>query len=168
VFEIIEACSEAVLSIREHYWWGQLPSGHAYNIHEVLPTHSYRHSADTKSKIGRKSRARLLGVPRGRMSEVTKSKVSASHTGILHTQETKDKLSSIRKQENRALWWHGIKGASHPLNKNVVQKDLSGTVLQVWVSGKAAARALCIDSSGISGCCRGVAKTYKGFLWGFN
>lgn len=55
---------------------------------------------------------------------------------------------------------------SPKLSKPVLQLDIStGQVISEYSSAREASRQLNINPGGISACCRGKCKTYKGFRW---
>lgn len=54
---------------------------------------------------------------------------------------------------------------NNKLSKEVLQYDLNGNLIMSYKSSGDAGRKNNINSSHIRECCRGVLKTYKGFIW---
>lgn len=54
---------------------------------------------------------------------------------------------------------------SRNLDKRLVQKDLSGKILNVWIDATQAAVSLNLNSSLINSCARGHSRTSQGFIW---
>jgi NUMOD4 motif/HNH endonuclease len=53
--------------------------------------------------------------------------------------------------------------------KSVLQFDISGqNYIRTWESAASAARHLGVNFRGISSSCRGISKSYGGFIWKFN
>lgn len=52
--------------------------------------------------------------------------------------------------------------------KKLLQLDLNGNIIKEWNTASEAASELHISASGISNCCNGKIKVYKGFIWKFN
>jgi len=50
-------------------------------------------------------------------------------------------------------------------SKTVIQKDLNGNIIATYKSTMDAQRTKGYKSAGISRCCNGYLKTYKGYLW---
>ena len=50
-------------------------------------------------------------------------------------------------------------------SKKVYQYDLDGNLLKEYSSTQEVKRLLGYNQSNISQCCRGIRKTYKGFMW---
>lgn len=50
-------------------------------------------------------------------------------------------------------------------SKPVAQYDMEGNLIQVWPSASEVERVLGYFQGGISMCCNGKGKTYKGFIW---
>ena len=60
---------------------------------------------------------------------------------------------------------YGKKGENHHLSKPLVQKDLCGNIIKKWENSYEVVRILGYTQSGVSACCRGKTKTYKGYVW---
>lgn len=91
----------------------------------------------------------------------TKPKVSESKSVRVESQITIKQTSiTERSVEN-------VQPKSHRdyLKKPVAQMMLNGKEVSKYDSATDAAKLLGIDNSGISACCRGKMKTYKGFIW---
>lgn len=57
-------------------------------------------------------------------------------------------------------------GAENPISTAVHQIDpITKTILARWESQNMAAKALDINRKGITKCCRGECRTYKGYIW---
>lgn len=76
------------------------------------------------------------------------------------------KHSFTRSDRVIARAWLGKSGALHPMSKQVIQK-FNGVEIARFDSQGEAARVLSIRPSGISRCCVGNRKSYKGFIWQF-
>lgn len=104
--------------------------------------------------------------------------------GRHHTEEYRKKRSEATKGDK--AFWYGKKrsvettrkqsatmlakyenGYGNPKSKAVVQKDLKGSVVNIWKSIAEASRATNTASSGISRCCNGLKRQYKDFIWEF-
>jgi hypothetical protein len=116
-----------------------------------------KHSAETKEKIGVKSKVNSKGEANGMF-------------GKKHTNETKEKishtLSSINSGKNNPFY-----GKKHTdetkqkMFKKVKQIDANGKIVKIWDSLKEAADTLNISSSGISSACNKENKSYKNYKW---
>lgn len=54
---------------------------------------------------------------------------------------------------------------SRHLDQRLIQKDLSGKILNIWLNAQEAAKALNLNSSLINRCSSGRNKTSQGFIW---
>lgn len=52
--------------------------------------------------------------------------------------------------------------------KKLLQLDLNGNIVKEWDSATQACETGLFSAAGISNCCNGKIKTYKGFIWKFN
>lgn len=131
---------------------------------------------------------RYSGVP----SQETRNKLSRARIGKKHTQETKEKISRIVKEQlatgqrvasmsmlgkqhtqetkermsrNSGRPWLGKFGADNPSSKPVSQYDLQGNFIKTLGGQHEAARATGIQRGDIGSCCRGKLKTAGGYIW---
>lgn len=99
--------------------------------------------------------------------------------GIPCSEETKKKIGDANRGENN-YWWHrefpnemkrkiseAKKGVATKVSR-VVQLDLDGHFIREWNSQSEAARALGLDSSRISACCRGKRNKHGNFKWQYS
>lgn len=124
-------------------------------------------------------------------SDETRLKMSVTHTGMKHSEETKkkfgksaiyqskefkDKISLIHKgrivsKETREKLSNRNLKAEHLRKFNILQQvsvfqyDLEGNFIKEWSSMTLANKEIGIDKSQISCCCKGKNKTAGGFKW---
>lgn len=91
----------------------------------------------------------------------TKPEDSESKSVRVHSSIT-IKQTSITERSVESVQPKALRG--YP-KKPVVQMMLNGKEVSKYDSATDAAKLLGIDNSGISACCRGKMKTYKGFVW---
>ena len=107
-----------------------------------------------------------LGNGRGSCSDETKQKMSLSSKGKpkseTHKQNLrKPKLSVLRGPKNSSSKLKISKANSKP----VLQYGKQDNFIKEWPNQTLAALSLNSTNSPISECCRGVRKTYKGYIW---
>lgn len=51
------------------------------------------------------------------------------------------------------------------LSKTTLQYNLEGTLIKEWKSTKEIERELGFSNQGVSACCRGIRKSFNGFIW---
>lgn len=102
-------------------------------------------------------------------SEEVKSKISESHKGLKHSEESKEKMRKNHKDysgENHPQY--GTHRSEETKNK---LRELNGYKVRcietgvVYLSVRSAGKELGIDPTGISCCCRGKQKTAGGYHW---
>ena len=59
----------------------------------------------------------------------------------------------------------GRYGKLHPNSKSIIQMTLDCKVIRIWEATREVERELGYDHTGVSACCRGKLKTYKGYKW---
>ena len=69
------------------------------------------------------------------------------------------------RELGRSAWHKGKTGKGTPTAKALIQKTLEGTIIRFWDCGLDAVREGKFESSSISRCANGIAKTHKGFVW---
>lgn len=71
-----------------------------------------------------------------------------------------------QKENNKHALKTGLRNMkNNKMSKVVIQKDKDGNIIQEYKSSGDAGRINNFHSSHIRDCCRGVLKTYKGFIW---
>lgn len=167
VFEILEICSQDLLSEREQFWINHFNSyKNGYNV-------SF---STTKPMLGRKH------------TEETKKIMSEKRIGIKLKKETKEKLSSINKgkkydiytEERNTKISKSLKGRKSPLagikkSKDFIEKHYKkinqftkdGCFIQEWESISHCAKFLKIDVSSISKVCLGKLKSTSNFKFSY-
>ena len=103
-----------------------------------------------------------------------------THTENMNNPSTKKKLSECQIGEKNHRYGKelsedhkrklievntGRYGKLHPNSKSVVQISLDYKVIKIWDAAREAEREVGYDHTGISACCKGKLKTYKGFKW---
>jgi len=93
--------------------------------------------------------------------------MSDSAKGRKLSQETKDKLSAIRKGKKHSKKWNEHISKSHlgVGSKPVLQFSLSGELMAEYTSLTNAEISTGINNGHISKCCKGIRKTAGGFIW---
>ena len=161
---IIENCSSLdELSNRECYWidhYDAINSKEFYNLAEggkggwlgdeankkrIATLTGYKHSEETKRKIGEKAKGREV-------SDETRKKMSESQSG------------TIRHKDKSKL-----EGSNNPNSKKIAQYTLDGELVRIWDCIKDATdfygKPGC--KSHISSCARGKRNRTMGFKWGY-
>lgn len=116
-----------------------------------------------------------------KLSEEQKRHLSEIHLGKKHSEETKAKMSEIRKKIG-APWMNGKKhsketiekmkesrsGVNNPRAKEVYQYDLKGNFIRKFEYMDIVKEVLGIKSTAhISQCCSGDRKSAHGFMWSY-
>lgn len=123
-----------------------------------------KHTEASRAKM----RAAHHGKTRGPLSEETRRKISAAHTGMKHTEEAKQKLRDLYKgkKPSAALLAGAHRYATSPDNKLAKAVICIETGI-VYFSAAEAARRTGLDRSKISAVCRGDRKSTNGTHWRF-
>ena len=114
-------------------------------------------------------------------SPETRQLLSELARGRTVSEETKEKISTTLKAQNRTAWNKGVKlneeqkekvlkGLAISLEKRkkpVKQYDLQGNFIKFWASATEAGKYLGIQSAHITDCCNGKRAKCAGFLWAF-
>lgn len=153
----------------------KMKNNHADISGKNNPNYGKHHSEETRRKMseGQKNRPPISEKTRKRMSEINKGennpmygkhpseetlkKMSEAQKGHLVSEETRRKISESNKGR--------YVGEKSPCAKSVVQYDLNGNIIRVWVCISQASKELNMSSSDISACCKGKLKTAGGFKW---
>lgn len=72
-------------------------------------------------------------------------------------------INGIKNYFNRNY----IKWETKNNKKSIIQMGLDSKPIKEWESGNQIKNELKFNSSAISECCRGIRKSYKGFIWKF-
>ena len=101
-----------------------------------------------------------------------RKKASDSHKGKKPSVEALKKMSEARKkyyanEENRKKMSESLLNSpkAQKRRKKVLQYTLNKVLIKEWASLHEIQRELGFLVNGISECCRGLRKTYKGFIW---
>lgn len=110
VFEILILCNEQYLFSEEHYWCNMLNTHDpkfGYNIKPTNPNGCYRHSFETKLKIGKANKGKKhslefkencsIRAKNRTYSKETLEKLRISSTGRKHSDLSKQKISASKK-----------------------------------------------------------------------
>lgn len=132
-----------------HHIDGNRLNNSIYNL-ELIERTKHR----SEHKIGKKNNKEPWNKGK-KLSEEYKMKISKTLTGFKHTDVTKKKMSELKKgtQLNRV-----------DISKKVSQYTLDGELIKVWDSLMECSRNG-FQLGCVSGCCRGIRKTHKGFIW---
>lgn len=90
------------------------------------------------------------GISGYRFTDIQKKRLSISHLGIKHKEESKKKISDTQKYKS---------------GKSVYQYDLDGKFIQEFDCAQRAADVLSIKRPNISHCCVGKINYAGGFIW---
>lgn len=118
VFEIIERCEEDLLNQREIFWIAALDTVKPNGFNLTYGGKVFRHSEETKRKIGKASKGRVFSKEHKRkisasnkgkpssmkgktFSKEHRRKMSESHKGNKHTPEARRKMSESKKGKRR-------------------------------------------------------------------
>lgn len=97
-------------------------------------------------------------------------------TGILHSEETKKKMSISQRKENHPNWQKRLseetkKKISSTLiekcGKKVYQYTLDGELVKIWNSASEVRREIGYNNKHISDCCNGIRNKHKGYKWSY-
>lgn len=110
-------------------------------------------------------------------TEEGKERLRKFHTGRKFSLETRLKMGRVRKgimlgfkhtKESRKKMSEAHKGELKPtLSKKVYQYNLDGKLVEEFISMSDAERKRGFFAGGISMCCNGNQKTYRGYVWSF-
>ena len=75
-------------------------------------------------------------------------------------------LEYVTPKENCIRAWE--KGLSKRKKNNIDQCDLQGNLIATWFNCGDIERELNFNHSNIIKCCKGKAKTYRGFIWKYH
>lgn len=160
-FEELIECSIHLLASEEHYWATILNvhnKEYGYNIAPTHPNWIYKHSQETKDKIGSKLKNRFLT---NKQLFVLKT----NRINIPHTTETKLKI----KTEGIKSWYDERRLKLSKRNSKIVyQYDISNNFIKKWNSVKEAFEILNICANSIAKCARGGYKLAGNFKFTYN
>jgi group I intron endonuclease len=149
--QIIDKCEISKLNDKEIYWIEEKNTLHPNGYNLTSGGNQYEHNEYTKSKIsnlrkGMKfSDSHRENIRKSRLGttipESQRKKMSESHRGIIHTEETKIKLKY-----------------NQPHRKEVGRFDDYGKLVKKYESVKDASRDLNCSPGNISECCNGKRK----------
>lgn len=107
-----------------------------------------------------KLRQKATGV---KQSKETRQKRALKMKGKKHSPESIEKM--CKSQRNRA--WEGkrLEATLSATEKTVSQYDIYGNYISSYDSATKAANAIGGKFGGVSRCCRGERRTYKGYVW---
>jgi hypothetical protein len=93
--------------------------------------------------------------------------------GHKQTEDTRKKISNSMKHrkfsdEHRRRISQSKSGTNHHCAKPVYQYDKDGNLVKVWSYMSEASKALGIDKSCISACCRGKTRSSGGYIWSYS
>lgn len=115
-------------------------------------TKGYKHTEETKKKIGKKSREANLG--KHHLSEEAKKEISK-----------RMKINNPTKNGLSEKWRNNI---SKAFSKSVSQYSIDGKLIATYSSINEASKSIKRDAGNISKCCNGKQKTAGGYIWKFN
>lgn len=126
-------------------------------------------SDEVKQKISEANKGRLTG-EKNHLYGVRRYKEENPFYGKHHSEKTKEKLSNLHKGKKMSDNFKKkisevMIGKNNPKAKITLQYDLNMNLIHIWDYAKLAADTLNIKKSGITSCCRGERKTYKGYIW---
>lgn len=156
-FRIFLKCQkEKLIPLEQRVIDGSNPE---YNIHRLAGrTAGRKASPETIEKL-RKAR---LGF---RHSEETKKLISSISKGRRHTDESKRKLSEQHK--GKKLSQEHIEKMAYSKSFPLLQYTKDGELIQEWLGIREVNEKLGYNSRCIWKACRGLRKTYLGFIWKF-
>lgn len=117
----------------------------------------------TKEKMSEINRGENNPMYGKKISEETKKKISESLKGREVSEETKKKISESNKGRTKSENHKNKLRDSHE-KKKVVQLSLNGEFIKVWESIRKTNKEG-FDYRHIIKCCKGKAKTHKGYKW---
>jgi group I intron endonuclease len=156
-----------ILLEREQYWMDRFNAYNPLNGYNLSPSptglQGYKHTEDTKRKIGEAQKGEKAPNYGKKLSEATRIKMSKSRLGKKLTVETRDKISNSHL---------GLKHTEESKRKiseaqliPVNQFTLDGELVKTWDSMTVAQNIGGFHKGNISRCCKGERKTHAGFRW---
>lgn len=126
-------------------------------------------SDEAKRKVSEANKGRFAG-EKNYFYNIHRCQEENPFYGKHHSEETKAKLSNLRSGEKKSDDFKrkiskATTGENNPKAKTTLQYDLNMNLIRIWDYAKLAANTLNIQKSGITSCCRGDRKTYKGYIW---
>lgn len=117
--------------------------------------YNVEHGGNCVGKVSDETKKKLSEInKRENLSKDTLIKRSEAMKGKSRSEETKNKLSKS--------WYNNHQESNC---KKVVQYTKDGEFIKIWDSASEAGRALNVNKSLISQCCRNERKTTSGFIW---
>lgn len=156
-FELLEECENELLASQEHYWATILNTHDpkfGYNIRPTHPYNDYRHTKETKDKIGRGNKGKIYSdETRLKMSE--SKKMLIKEKGCYITSETRKKgveasrnIKRIVSQKTKDKQSLSMKGKDVS-PKPVLLLDKYGNILKEFPLQTEAAIYLGLSTSGV-------------------
>ena len=156
-YEVLEVCNtEKELSEREIYWQDKL------EYKRDRRPYSYTRSI---GKLANTPEAKAKRSATQKISEVYKESRKAAHTPEAKAKRSAtQKISEVWKNAHKFVYFHTPE-ARAKCKKPVLQYDLNNNFIKEWTSAKDAAEELKLNSSSITGNCKGRLKTACKFIW---
>ena len=104
-------------------------------------------------------------------SEESKNKMSNSHTGKHHSEDTRRKLSKANSGENNPNFGkHFSEETKNKIRENtpskpVIQYSMNGELIAEFPSVREASRQIGCHCQSICACCKGKQKSCGGYIW---
>ena len=146
-FELLEEYEPEFLCSMENYWCNLLNSHHkdfGYNIQPTNPCGNMSHSIETKQKMGKSQKGRII-------SEEAKRKLSLAMSGRKTGRTPSKKVKEILSKYNKGRKWteEEIMRRSLTVSKPIVQLTKDGEFIREWISATEAAKNFNVDTNAI-------------------
>lgn len=166
-YSILEECKEGELAIREHYW-ATLLKAHdrhfGYNIKPTSEDGKVRHSEETKAKIGKAHKGRIIKPESIEKSKETRHR-RAKENGYYFPPESKVWQVYIDRKGKPVSPNLAI-GAREKCSIKVKQYTLTGEYIKTWDCMTDVEKALRGKTTGkISCCANGLRPSAYGYIW---
>lgn len=113
---------------------------------ENHPMYGKHHTEESRRKTSESQKGEKCYLYGQKRPEDVCKKISIGRTGVKLSEDAKGNMALAHK-------------------KPIIQYSMDGNYIANWDSAKDAGEALCIDSSGITKCCKGRCKSTGGFKW---
>lgn len=108
----------------------------------------------------------FLGAPNGKeVNHIDGVKTNNNISNLEYVTKSENQLHAIKLGLRPKSPMTGKFGADSPTSRTILQYDLSGNFIKMWVGISETARILGIDSSSISCCINGYNNSAHGYMW---
>lgn len=167
LYVILEECLEGELAIREHYWAVKLKVHNrrfGYNIKPTSADGKVRHAEETKRKIGKAHKGRVVK-PETVLKQKETRKKRAEENGYYFAPDS-GVWQVYKDRKGKPVSPNMLPAMRAKLNIKVKQFTLDGQYIKTWECMADAENSLKGKTTGKVSCCvNGLRSSAYGFIW---